>query len=309
MELKTIDDLEIKNHLDELNEDKLISFLLKGGGLRGGFLSGTRLVNQMRVNHNLGLLETLVLGHAYMAVGLLSGNLKGNDKYGLKIECGGPIRGLSVEADFNGHIRGHLFENPIPVTEPLNDFNLSPFFGPGFLTVSKYHGVSANPFSGQVMMEYGSIAQDLALYFNQSEQTPTAFTLSIDFDQSGRAAGAGGLFLQVMPGAPEGIAGVVEDTVVGLPSLGKYLNAGNSPEDFLKESLGEFDLNILGEKNVQFFCGCTRERFSSFLGSMSEKEKNSILTSGPFPLHAVCHNCGTGYTFEEEELKRLLGPV
>ncbi|MBI9103906.1 MAG: Hsp33 family molecular chaperone HslO [Spirochaetales bacterium] len=306
MKLKIIEDKDLLNHLDKLPSDSLVPFLLEGGALRGGFISATRMVNQMRVNHGLGILESLVLGHAAMGAGLLSSNLKGGDKYGLKIECGGPIRGLTAEADYEGNVRGSLFENPIPVTEPLKDFNLSPFFGPGFLTVSKYHGTSAEPFSGQVMIEHGNIAQDLALYFKQSEQTPTAFSLSVDFDSTGRVVGAGGLFLQVMPGASEETAGAVQDTVLGLPSIGKALAGGLKPEEFLASHFSGFGLNILDGRDVRFFCGCTRERFSSFLASMSEKEKSSILNEGPFPMQAVCHNCGTTYTYEKGELETLL---
>ncbi len=306
MELKTIDDDYTRKHLTEIPEDRIIPFLLADNTLRGAFLSGTRMVNQMRENHSLGILESLVLGHAYMGVGLLSGMLKGGDKYGLKIECGGPVKGLDVEADYMGNIRGRLFENPISVTEPLKDFDLSPFFGPGFLTVSKYSGDKALPFNGQVMIEYGNIAQDLAHYFNQSEQTPTAFSLSVDFDSSGRINGAGGLFLQVMPGASKKTAAAVEDEVVNLPSLGKVLGAGEEPAAFLNKRFSNFGIKLLEEKSINFFCGCSRERFSSFLSSMSEKEKSRILSEGPFPLEAVCHNCGTGYSFDEDELKELL---
>ena len=41
--------------------------------------------------------------------------------------------------------------------------------------------------------------KDLALYFNESEQTPTLFYISIHFDRSGNVTGAGGLFIQAMP--------------------------------------------------------------------------------------------------------------
>ena len=312
MKEKHIEDISLVEHIKNTAPDGLTSFLLEKGTIRGSFISGTAMVNQMRANHELGILETLVLGHSFLAAGLLSGLLKGGDKYGMKIECGGPIKGLLVEADYRGNVRGRLFENPIPVESPPENFDLSPFFGPGFMTVTRTVAENTAPFTGQIMIEYGNIAQDLALYFQQSEQTPTAFSLSVQFDRSGRVTGAGGLLLQVMPGAAPAAAEAVEDRVLELPSLGKILSQSGETgrpaeavDDFLKEQFGGFDLKLLEKKPVRFYCSCNKERFSSFLASLSSKERNSLLTEGPFPLETVCHNCNTAYHFEKAELESL----
>ena len=53
-------------------EDGLQTFLLAGNSIRGSFIEATRMVNQMRWNHDLGILETLVLGHAYMGASLMT---------------------------------------------------------------------------------------------------------------------------------------------------------------------------------------------------------------------------------------------
>ena len=39
-------------------------------------MNGTRMVNEMRANHELGVLETLVLGRAYIGAGLMAADLK-----------------------------------------------------------------------------------------------------------------------------------------------------------------------------------------------------------------------------------------
>jgi len=312
MKEAAINDTVLTGHLRAVAPDVLVPFLLEEGTLRGAFVNGTAMVNQMRANHGLGILETLVLGHSFLAMGLLSGMLKGGDRYGMKIECGGPIKGLAVETDSRGNVRGRLFENPIAVEAPLENFDLSPFFGPGFLTVTRTVADNSAPFSGQIMIEYGNIAQDLALYFHQSEQTPTAFSLSIQFDSLGRAVGAGGLFLQVMPGAADTAAAAVEDRILALPSLGRMLShtgeeprPEEAPERFLREQFSPFGIRILDKKPVRFYCGCSKERFSSFLASLGAGERERILTEGPFPLETTCHNCGTAYTFQREEVESL----
>jgi molecular chaperone Hsp33 len=47
-------------------EDELVRFLLADKAIRGVVVQGTRMVNQLRANHELGLFETLVLGQAYV---------------------------------------------------------------------------------------------------------------------------------------------------------------------------------------------------------------------------------------------------
>ena len=192
-------------------KDRLHNFLLADGSVRGVIINGTRMVNEMRANHELGILETLVLGRAYLGVGLMSADLKGNDRISIKIECSGPIKGVIVEANAFGEVRGFLENVPIPINRPMENFDLSPFFGAGFLSVIRMIEDAKQPFTGQIALEYGNIAQDLANYFLKSEQIPTAFNLSIKYDKSGEVTGAGGLFLQAMPGSEDALAAELEE--------------------------------------------------------------------------------------------------
>ena len=50
--------------------DQLYQFLIDSGQIRGAVLHATRMVGEMRANHDLGPLETLVLGQAYVAAGM-----------------------------------------------------------------------------------------------------------------------------------------------------------------------------------------------------------------------------------------------
>ena len=59
-----IKDKELLQHLDSIEKDGMSIFVMAEGRYRGAFFNGTRFINQMRANHNLGILETLdVLYH------------------------------------------------------------------------------------------------------------------------------------------------------------------------------------------------------------------------------------------------------
>ena len=62
---KTINDKELEEHLKSLEEDKLRIFTMANGRLRGALFHGSHFVNQIRPQHNLGILETYILSNPY----------------------------------------------------------------------------------------------------------------------------------------------------------------------------------------------------------------------------------------------------
>jgi molecular chaperone Hsp33 len=287
--------------------DRLHNFLLADGAVRGVIMNGTRMVNEMRANHDLGILETLVLGRAYLGAGLMSASLKSNDRIAIKFDCSGPIKGLVVEANAFGEVRGYLKNVPIPMDKPMKDFNLSPFFGAGFLSVTKYLEDAKQPFTGKVMLKYGNIAKDLANYYLTSEQIPTAFNLSIKFDKAGRVSGAGAVFLQAMPGAAEDLAADLEERVVNLPSLGEVFTADIDPETLIDEVFRKYSPRFLADHRIEFMCHCNHNRVRSLLMLLPVADLKDIRDNGPFPVEMRCHFCNTAYHFTEKDIRQIYG--
>lgn len=295
----------LKEQLRANTRDRVHSFLLAGDQLRGGVLCGTRMVNEMRANHELGILETLVLGHAYLAGGLLTATLKGSDRLALKVECSGPIKGYRVEANAFGEVRGFLNQVPIPVEKPLEDFNLSPFFGAGFISMTRYLEDAKQPFTGQVMMEAGSLAKDLSLYFVKSEQVPTAFSLSVQFDGQGEVTGAGGIYLQALPNAEGETIAAIEELVPQLPSLGAAMAAGDTAQAFVETHFAAHRPRFLADQRVEFFCRCNDESIRRMLQMLAQDDLRDLRDNGPFPMEIRCHHCNTAYSYGPDDVAEL----
>ena len=79
-----------------MNKDNMSIFMLNNGRYRGALLDATDMIKKMQEQHETGLIETYALGETYIAAGLLTSMLKGNDRIGIVFECGGPITGISV---------------------------------------------------------------------------------------------------------------------------------------------------------------------------------------------------------------------
>jgi molecular chaperone Hsp33 len=303
---KTPKEESLKEGLLARAKDRLYNFILADGDIRGAIIHGTRMVNEMRANHELGILETLVLGRSYLGAGLMSSNLKGSDSISLKFNCEGPIKGLTVDTNAFGEVRGFLKNVPIPIAKPMKDFDLSPFFGSGYLSVIRYIEDAKHPFTGKIALEYGNIALDLANYFLKSEQIPTAFNLSIKYDKKGEVTGAGGLFLQAMPGADDSLVAELEKLMLQFPSLGEVFTQGQEPDGLIQDVFERYAPQFLANKRIEFMCHCSPERLHNVLTMLPADEKQDILENGPFPLEMRCHYCNTLYQFDKEEIDHIL---
>jgi molecular chaperone Hsp33 len=299
-----------KEQLKAAANDRLYSFLMADDSIRGAIVKTTRMINEMRANHDLGVVETLLLGHTYIAATLLTSNLKGNDRISINIKCSGPIKGIDVESNVFGEVRGHLQNNHIDIKDPEKVKSLSQFFGAGFLTITKYLEDAKAPYSGKIMLEYGSIAEDLANYFLTSEQTPTGFKLNINFDTAGEIMGAGGIFLQAMPGADEKKLIKAEKLLQNIESTdpnhnGQLFTDSIEPENLILDHFKELNPSFIGNRRVEFFCRCSKKRMANYVSKLPEKEIEGILVQSSFPLEVTCHHCNSVYNFSKNEIEKF----
>ena len=288
--------------------DQLYQFLLDSGRIRGAVLHATRMVGEMRANHDLGPLETLVLGQAYVAAGMMCVNLKSPESLTIKVDCSGPIGGLTAEGNAHGEVRGYLSRSPIPVPADAGVPRLSDLFGtgPGTLAVTKRLRDGTRPFTGVVEIRYGSLAEDLAYYFATSEQTPSALNLSVSFDDAGHVTGAGGIFIQALPGARDESVREVERLLRDQATIGAAFAGGEQPPDLLERVFGAHQPVILARRRVLFMCHCSAARFRHHLAALPRTELQDILEHGPLPVVTTCLFCNTTYRFGRDVVAALL---
>lgn len=317
-----IKDKELNDYLATLEADKLHIFTMAEGRVRGALFHGTRFVNQMRAQHNLGILETYILGQASLCGALTIPMMKDMEHTAIKFEGSGPAEGFSVEADSAGYVRGYLFNEAIPVTKALEDWNLLPFLGTGTLTFSRVHKDDKYPQSSTVEVDSGNIAQDFAYYFSQSEQINTAFNSSIQFDKAGRVIGAGAMYLQVMPKTggtaklgsqvdshqeededEEKLLSKIENAFKACPSLGLLFSEKEVDcEDIIIGLFREFSPLITLKRDIVFDCKCNEEFYLNYLKTLPKEQIDDFKKNGPEPLEIVCRNCGSVYRIPTEKI-------
>ena len=252
-------------HLGSLPADGLTVFTLENDTIRGVMASTTRMVAGMKALHGTGVLETLVLGKAYTAAALLSATIKGNDRIVLKVDGDGPAGGFSVECNADGDVRGRLFNTVFELDSAPTSLDTAPLVGKGSISITRLMEGRTDPVVGTAALHSGQLAEDLSWYFQMSEQTRSAFTLGVHLETDGRVAGAGGLFLQALPGASDESLDRVERLVLGLEPLGRAFAAGAARMDLCLRWFPFFDYNHLDDKPARFFCGCSREKLGAYI--------------------------------------------
>ncbi|MBP5224383.1 MAG: Hsp33 family molecular chaperone HslO [Lachnospiraceae bacterium] len=259
-----------------------------------------------RAAHGLSPIAAAALGRLLTAGARMGAMMKSEeDLLTLKIDCDGPIGGLTVTADMAGHVKGFV-KNPdvwLPSKKP-GKLNVGDALDLGVLSVIRDTGLK-EPYIGQTILQTGEIAEDLTYYFATSEQTPSSVALGVLFDPDGTVKNAGGFILQVMPGASDEALDVLEQRLTAMEPITTLLDKGLSIERILNGVLDGMAPEILETSPVAFTCNCSRERTAALLGSLSSDELKDMIEEGK-DIEVVCHFCGKKYAFPVTELEDIL---
>ena len=264
----------------------------------------TGLVDEARILHGTSRTASAALGRA-LTGGLLMGALmKRGQRIGLKFEGSGPLKKIIVEADNDGTVRGFV---GVPGAEvPLTDekLNVAGALGcEGSLTVFKDLGLK-EPYRGIVKLLTGEIAEDIAYYFAESEQIPSAVGMGVFVKPDGKVTAAGGFLIQSLPPSEEGTVEQFIENIRRMPFVTDLLREGKTPEDILEIIFSGVPYHVLGKRNLSFRCACSRERIERVLISLGKEELEGIIAEQG-ETDVTCEFCRSNYHFTRKELEDL----
>ena len=265
-----------------------------------------QMVEDARQAHDTTPVCTAALGRL-LTGGVMFGSMLKEDRalVTLQIRSDGPAGGITVTADSHYHAKGYI-NNPhvqIPL-KPNGKLDVSGAIGQGTLTVIRDIGLK-EPYVGTIRMPSGEIAEDLTLYFAESEQIPSSVGLGVLVDRDWSVKQAGGFILQLMPGASDAVIDELEKRLSKVSGITDLLERGMLPEDILEELTGSFGLQITEKHEVSFACDCSQERVEKALISIGTKDIREMIEEGK-PVDVGCQFCGKQYRFDIDALRRIL---
>ena len=287
--------------------NEIVRAITGDGLVKAAAITGRDIVERARNIHKLLPMGTAALGRTLMGASLMGDMLK--EEQGtltLQIKGGGPLGTILAVSDWEGNVRGYVQNPQVELMEQRpGKLDVGRAVGmDGTLTVIKDIGLK-EPYVGSIGLFSGEIADDLAMYFVESEQIPTACALGVlvGLDQSVTAAG--GYIIQLLPGADEDMITKIETGVRSMGSVSSALAEGLDGEGLLRAVLKDFDLEILEKHPVEYRCYCSRERVSRALISMGKKDLTELIQEqGQAEL--TCQFCDQVYHFSKSELETLL---
>ena len=287
--------------------DRLIRAITADGMVKATAVTTRELTERARQIHKTLPVVTAALGRTLAAASMMGNALKSEGaSLSIQVRGGGPVGAIVAISDSEGNVRGYA-EHP-QVDLPLRSdgkLDVGAAVGcDGTLTVIKDLCMK-EPYIGSVQLLGGEIAEDIAQYFVESEQIPTACALGVlvDRDQSVRCAG--GYLIQLLPGAGEDVISKVEAGVYAAGAVTKLLTANDDPEAMLRTVLSEFELEVLETAPVAYRCTCRRDRVERALLSLGADELRQMLDEQG---HAelTCQFCDQVHQFSGEDLRRIL---
>lgn len=280
----------------------------------------TDMVETARKIHMTTPLATAGMGRVLTAAGIMGVMLKNKeDKLTLIIKGDGPAKQILATADGDGNVKGYI-ANPdvdLPLTKE-GKLDVGGSIGIGDLTVIKDLGLK-EPYMGTIALVNGEIAEDLTAYFFISEQQNTSVALGVKIERDYKVGAAGGMIIQMLPGAEEGSVDALEEMIGKMPPLTTLIDgvskrcAGKSEEGIVSELMNEifgempeeYKVEPLESREIRWNCDCSEKRLEKALMSIGKTDLTEILEEdGEAELQ--CQFCLKKYHFDKSHLERIL---
>lgn len=273
----------------------------------------TEVVQEAADLHRTTNVATAALGRVLTAAGLMGLMMQDETStLTLQIKGDGPAAEVLASADGRGRVRGYIADPDVelPLKGP-GKLDVGGAIGKGTLTVIKDLKLK-EPYVGRVNLVSGEIAEDLTYYFLHSEQQPSSVALGVRIGTDGRVESAGGVIIQVMPGATNDCLDPLEQRIVSLRSITEFIpfvqNASELVERIMEPMPPLYRARPLEERHIEWHCGCSRERMEQALMSIGAEDLRELAEEDQ-NAEIICHFCLEPYRFKREDLKALLVEV
>ena len=288
------------------NKDYIVRASLANDSVRAFAISSTHLVAEARERHKTLPVVTAALGRLLSAGAIMGSMMKGDkDIVTISLKGDGPAGYITVTADSHGHVKGFPGNPNVDIPRKYaGKLDVGAAVGRGLLTVSYDLGLK-EPYSGQVEIQTGEVAEDLAYYFTVSEQLPSAVGLGVMVDTDSSVKHAGGFILQLLPDAPLDVIELLEKKLANLEPVTAMMEKGMTPEDMLSYIFEGVDIEFTERHDVEFYCDCSKEKVKRALAAISDKDLQDIVNDGE-DIEVKCYFCNTAYKFSIADIKDIL---
>lgn len=285
---------------------RIVRTISKDASVVCSAIDGRDIAAEIERIHKTSAVCTAALGRLALGASLLGFGLKGkDDSITLRMNGGGPAGSLIAVSDSFGNVKAYI-QNPV-VEIPLNNMGKLDVKGAvgvdGTLSVIKDLGLK-EPYSGQVPIVSGEIAEDITSYLAGSEQVPSVCALGVLVNPDLSVSQAGGFLIQLLPFAPDEAVDIIENNIKNMQSVTQLLSSGMTAEEIAMKALEGLEPNVLDDFEVKYHCDCSRARVERALVSLGAEQLRDLAKEDN--TEVKCHFCDKAYNFSSNEIKGLI---
>ena len=260
----------------------------------------TEAAEEARRRHDLSPIAAVALGRALAGAALLQAlATRACRRVTLTVAGDGPLGKVIAEADGEGNLRGLVGDPSVELeAEPGDRLPIAAAVGKGTLRVLREHG-DGTLGESQVELTTSEIGLDLAHYLEQSEQTGSAVLVGVLLGPEG-VRSAGGLVVELIPGASESAIARLEANLAAIGSVSRAL-AADGVDGLVLRALADLELEVRAHWPLRFRCSCDRTVLLARLTTLSGEDLSTV-TAGDGSVEAVCAFCEERYLYSPAEL-------
>lgn len=285
---------------------RIVRTISKDAAVVCSAIDGTDIVAQIEKIHQTSAVVTAALGRLALGTSLIGFGLKDkDDSVSVRVNGGGPVGNLVAVSDSFGNVKAYCDEPVVEIPlKPNGKLDVSGAVGVnGTICVVKDLGLK-EPYVGQTELVSGEIAEDITNYLAISEQTPTVCALGVLVNPDLTVKQAGGFIIQLLPFASDECIDVIEKNIQTMSSVTNLLELGYTAEQIAMRALEGLEPNVLDDFEVNYKCGCSREKTEKIIISLGENDIREL--SEDEVTEVKCHFCGKVYKFTSEEILSLI---
>ena len=285
--------------------DQLLRTLSEDGSVSVRALVGSALVREAARRHETSPVATAALGRALLGAVLIASQGKDAETVEMRFRARGPLGHVVAIADDAGRTRGYVANPGLDLPLRGGRLDVAKAVGLGELAVVRFRPGWREPYTGIVPIVSGEIAEDIALYLTESEQSPSAVALGVWHEADGAPAAAGGFLVQSLPNADDAVVKQVERNVQRLPALSRLVHEGASAADLVARLLEGVGRRDLEGTSPQFHCACDSDRVLRAAAMLGRRELEDAMAKRE-QLDVRCVFCAERYAVDPERARALL---
>ncbi|WP_022819753.1 Hsp33 family molecular chaperone HslO [Fusobacterium russii] len=269
------------------------------------FATDTTDVVQKAIDiHNYDIYSSDIFGKFCTLAVLMGSTLKGEDKLTIRTDTEGYIKNIIVNSDSKGNIKAYLVNGNEESYDSL---------GKGMMRIIKDMGLK-EPYTAVANIDYLKLANDISYYFYNSEQIPTVISFAMEFTNDNRVLCAGAYMIQLLPNADEEFITKLERKIEAIRPMNELMKGGMSLEKIINLLYDDMDTEddslveeyqILEEKEINYNCDCSSDRFYRGLLTLGAEELTKIFDEEG-EIQTECQFCSKKYKFERKHFLEVL---